>query len=99
MVGSRVRFHDEPTRSVQEYTGGRGVDVALEALGKAVTFGQALSAVRDGGRAVMVGIAPTGTMAEVEITRIVRKEVGRSASDILLENVFLENSRMYFLEV
>lgn len=52
--------------------------MAVEALGKAVTFGQALAAVRDGGRAVMVGIAPTGVMAEVEITRIVRKEVRRA---------------------
>eukprot|EP00976_Prorocentrum_cordatum_P061208 1176209-Prorocentrum_minimum.AAC.5 len=41
--------------AVREATGGRGVDVALEALGSPVTFRQAVMAVRDGGRAVMVG--------------------------------------------
>eukprot|EP00455_Lapot_gusevi_P047142 TRINITY_DN6328_c0_g2_i4.p1 TRINITY_DN6328_c0_g2~~TRINITY_DN6328_c0_g2_i4.p1 ORF type:complete len:409 (-),score=63.67 TRINITY_DN6328_c0_g2_i4:46-1242(-) len=60
---------------IREITGGRGVDVAIEALGKPQTFSQTVAAVRDGGRAVMVGIAPVGEMASVEITRIVRRQI------------------------
>jgi threonine dehydrogenase-like Zn-dependent dehydrogenase len=60
---------------VQEITGGRGVDIAVEALGKAATFVQAALSVRDGGRAVMVGLAPFGVTAEVDITRLVRRQV------------------------
>lgn len=60
---------------IREITDGRGVDVAFEALGRPETFVQALSAVRDGGRAVMVGIAPAGMTAPVEITHIVRRAV------------------------
>lgn len=51
------------------------MDVAVEALGKAATFTQGVMAVRDGGRAVMVGIAPTGVTAAIDITRIVRRNV------------------------
>lgn len=64
-VGERIR----------EITGGRGVDVAFEAIGRTETFVQAVSAVRDGGRAVMVGIAPAGVTAPVEITWLVRRAV------------------------
>jgi S-(hydroxymethyl)glutathione dehydrogenase/alcohol dehydrogenase len=60
---------------VREITYGRGVDVAFEALGRPETFVQATSIVRDGGRAVMVGIAPTGVTASVEITRLVRRGI------------------------
>ena len=60
---------------IREITGGRGVDVAFEAIGRPETFVQALAAVRDGGRAVMVGIAPAGATAPVEITRLVRRAV------------------------
>ena len=60
---------------VRAITGGRGVDVAFEALGRAETFVQALSIVRDGGRAVIVGIAPAGVTAPIEITRIVRRGI------------------------
>jgi succinate semialdehyde reductase (NADPH) len=64
-VGARIR----------ELTGGRGVDVAFEALGRPETFAQASSIVRAGGRAVMIGIAPAGATAPVEITPLVRRGV------------------------
>ncbi|CAI5530305.1 unnamed protein product, partial [Closterium sp. Naga37s-1] len=57
--------------AIRAITGGRGVDVAVEALGRAETFGQTVHAVRDGGRAVMVGIAAAGTTAAVDITRLI----------------------------
>jgi len=40
--------------AIREITGGRGVEVAIEALGNPVTFMNAVDAVADGGRAVMV---------------------------------------------
>ena len=60
---------------LQEATNGRGADVAVEALGRPATFVQALHSVRDGGKAVMVGIASAGTTAPVPITHLVRRSV------------------------
>lgn len=65
---------DAVTR-IREITGGRGVDVALEALGRPDTVLSAVNSVRDGGRAVMVGIAPSGVTADIEITRLVRRGI------------------------
>lgn len=47
----------------------------MEALGKPATFNQAVMSVRDGGRAVMIGLAPSGVTSEVDITRLVRRQV------------------------
>lgn len=63
------------TERLREFTDNRGVDVAFEALGRKDTFAQAVTAVTDGGRAVMVGLAPAGQMGEVEITRLVRRKI------------------------
>jgi S-(hydroxymethyl)glutathione dehydrogenase/alcohol dehydrogenase len=59
--------------SVRELTGGQGVDVAFEALGRSETFIQASEVLRDGGRMVAIGIAPGATTAPLEITRLVRR--------------------------
>jgi S-(hydroxymethyl)glutathione dehydrogenase/alcohol dehydrogenase len=59
--------------TVRELTGGTGVDVAFEALGRAQTFIQASEVLRDGGRMVAIGIAPGTTTAPLEITRLVRR--------------------------
>lgn len=59
----------------QEITGGMGVDIAVEALGKPKTFLQCTQSVRDGGKAVMIGLAATGSLGEVDITRLVRRQV------------------------
>ncbi len=58
---------------VFEITGGRGVDVAIEALGIPATFEQALTLLADGGRMVPVGLAAGTTTAAVEINRLVRR--------------------------
>jgi Zn-dependent alcohol dehydrogenase len=60
---------------IRAITGGRGVDVAFESLGRPETFVQAVNSVADGGRAVMVGIAPVGVTAPIEITRLVRRKI------------------------
>jgi succinate semialdehyde reductase (NADPH) len=65
----------DPVAVIREATNGRGVDVAFEAIGHPSTFRQATEAVADGGRCVMVGIAPVGLTAEVEITRLVRRKL------------------------
>ena len=63
----------DAVKKVRELTGGQGVDVAFEALGRAETFIQALECVRDGGRMVAVGIAAGKTAAPVPITHLVRR--------------------------
>lgn len=65
---------DVPAR-IAELTNGRKVDVCFEALGNKRTFEQATLSVRDGGRAVFVGIADVRSKAEVPITHVVRRRV------------------------
>jgi S-(hydroxymethyl)glutathione dehydrogenase/alcohol dehydrogenase len=80
---------DDVAARVAEITDGRGVDVAFEVLGRAETFELALSLLGDGGRAVMVGIAPAGVTGRVDITRLVRRKLrilgsygGRARTDM-----------------
>jgi L-iditol 2-dehydrogenase len=47
--------HEERLSSVRERTGGRGVDVVIEAAGAPEAVSQALDLVRDGGRVVIAG--------------------------------------------
>jgi S-(hydroxymethyl)glutathione dehydrogenase/alcohol dehydrogenase len=61
--------------AVRDLTDGRGVDIAFEAVGSPRTFRQATEMLADGGRCVVVGIAPVGLTAEVEITRLVRRKL------------------------
>lgn len=55
-----------------------GVDVAVEALGKPLTFMQTVQSVRDGGKAVMIGLSAAGAVGEVDINRLVRRQVMHS---------------------
>jgi Zn-dependent alcohol dehydrogenase len=59
--------------AVREMTGGRGVDVAFEALGHPATFRDAVRILADGGRMVAIGIAAGAAVAEVDITPLVRR--------------------------
>jgi len=59
----------------QEITGGRGVDIAVEALGKPLTFSQCTQSVRDGGKAVMIGLSQAGAVGEIDINHMVRRKV------------------------
>jgi S-(hydroxymethyl)glutathione dehydrogenase/alcohol dehydrogenase len=61
--------------AVRALTGGEGVDVAFEALGRPDTVTAAFRMVRDGGRAVVIGIAPGSTPAPIEITHLVRRGI------------------------
>jgi succinate semialdehyde reductase (NADPH) len=61
--------------AVSALTNGRGVDVAIEALGRPETVVNAFMMARDGGRVVVIGIAPGTTTAGIEITRLVRRGI------------------------
>lgn len=61
--------------AIREITGGRGVDVAFEALGNVRTFNVARDSVVEGGQVVVVGIAPRGTTAEFDLATIARRKI------------------------
>jgi Zn-dependent alcohol dehydrogenase len=61
--------------AIREITGGRGVDVAFEALGQVATFNVARDSVVEGGQVVVVGIAPRGTTAEFDLATIARRKL------------------------
>jgi Zn-dependent alcohol dehydrogenase len=61
--------------AVQEITGGRGVDVAFEALGGAATFAMASAIVGDAGAVVVVGIAPAGVSGAIDLGRLPRRKL------------------------
>jgi succinate semialdehyde reductase (NADPH) len=65
----------DPVAEVLAITAGRGVDVAMEALGRPETVVNAFMMTRDGGRIVVIGIAPGTTTASIEITRLVRRGI------------------------
>ncbi|HSE94869.1 MAG TPA: zinc-binding dehydrogenase [Methylomirabilota bacterium] len=60
---------------VRRLTGGEGVDVAFEVLGRPETVTAAFKMVRDGGRVVVIGIAAGTTPAPIEITHLVRRGI------------------------
>ncbi|KAL5729780.1 hypothetical protein ACHQM5_002681 [Ranunculus cassubicifolius] len=66
---------EDAVNKIKEITGGMGVDVAVEALGKPQTFLQCTQSVRDGGKAVMIGLAAANVIGEVDITRLVRRQI------------------------
>ncbi|WP_019855075.1 zinc-binding dehydrogenase [Actinopolyspora mortivallis] len=65
----------DPAEAIREHTGGRGVDVAFEALGSTTTFEVARDSVVEGGQVVVVGIAPPGSTGEVNLATIARRKL------------------------
>jgi S-(hydroxymethyl)glutathione dehydrogenase/alcohol dehydrogenase len=70
----------EAVAQVQALTGGRGVDVAIEALGRPETVSNAFLMTRDGGRTVVIGLAPGQAAASIEVTRLVRRSIRLTGS-------------------
>jgi S-(hydroxymethyl)glutathione dehydrogenase/alcohol dehydrogenase len=66
---------EDPQQAVRALTDGHGVDVAFEAFGSAATVRTAVDLVDDGGRVVLVGIAPAGVEAQIDIARVVRRKI------------------------
>jgi S-(hydroxymethyl)glutathione dehydrogenase/alcohol dehydrogenase len=77
---------DDPVALARELTSGLGVDYALEAIGLKVTIEQCYHALRRGGTAVVVGMAPDG----VEIVLPAR---GMAGSEKTLKGCFYGSTR------
>ncbi|XP_062118133.1 uncharacterized protein LOC133831747 [Humulus lupulus] len=80
---------EDAVDKIREITGGKGVDIAVEALGKPQTFMQCFKSVKDGGKAVMIGLAQAGAFGEVDINHLVRRKIkvigsygGRAREDL-----------------
>src|SRR5258708_34406075 len=65
----------DPVAAIDELTGGRGVDVAIDATGVPGTIAHALVAVRRGGRLLQVGIPVTPGRLVLDTTVLPEKEV------------------------
>ncbi|KAI3462459.1 hypothetical protein Pfo_019122 [Paulownia fortunei] len=82
-------LNEDAVAKIKEITGGRGVHIAVEALGRAQTFSQCVQSVRDGGKAVMIGLTFSGAKGEVDINHLVRRQIkvigsygGRARQDL-----------------
>jgi S-(hydroxymethyl)glutathione dehydrogenase/alcohol dehydrogenase len=71
VVNSR---RDDPVAVARDLTDGLGVDYALEAIGLKTTIEQCYHAVRRGGVAVVVGMAPDGVEASIPARTIAGDE-------------------------
>ena len=63
----------DPVDQIKEATGGRGVDVALELIGSAITMRQAVLSLRPLGRAALVGLTAE-SMSMHPYTELINKE-------------------------
>ena len=64
-----------PAEEVRRICGGRGADVAFEAVGSAATCLDTLAAVRPGGTAVLVGIGSPNSTTAVPIFDVLRRDL------------------------
>ena len=65
----------DPVESIKELTGGYGVDVAIEAVGKPEAITQAMRATRRGGRLVIFGVSPEDAVWKVRPFELYDKEL------------------------
>lgn len=77
VVNSRTT---DARRAVLEATGGAGVELVLEVLGRPETVELGFSLLREGGQLVVVGIAAGAATAAVPITALVRRGLTVSGS-------------------
>ncbi|MFS8023398.1 putative succinate-semialdehyde dehydrogenase (acetylating) [Helianthus anomalus] len=95
---------EDAVAKIKEITGGMGVDTCIEALGNPKTFMQCVQSVRDGGKAVMIGLTLSGAKGEIDINHLVRRQIkvmgsygGRARHD-LPKLVKLAESGIFNLE-
>jgi S-(hydroxymethyl)glutathione dehydrogenase / alcohol dehydrogenase len=70
-VGATHTFNsrkEDPLEGIREITGGQGVDYAFDAIGDSRVSRMCYDAVRRGGTAVIVGMAPTGSEISIPST-------------------------------
>lgn len=70
----------DPVAQVRALTADEGVDVAIEVLGRPETVSQAFLMAKDGGRAVVIGIADGPAAASIPITHLVRRGITLAGS-------------------
>jgi S-(hydroxymethyl)glutathione dehydrogenase/alcohol dehydrogenase len=70
VVNSREK---DPVKTIQELTGG-GVDVAIDSFGGAATTAAAVGSLRKSGTAILVGLAPEGATAPINMVDLVRNQ-------------------------
>ena len=63
----------DPIQAIKDLTGG-GVDYAFDAYGSATTISQAVDSLRKTGTAVMIGLAPAGERALIDMVDLVRNQ-------------------------
>lgn len=63
---------DDAVDRIKSLTGGEGVDYAFDTFGSSTTTLQAVNALRAGGTVVIIGLAPVGETAPVELVDLVR---------------------------
>ena len=64
---------EDPVAAIRAMTGG-GVDFAFDTYGSAATISQAVDSLRKTGTAVMVGLAPSGERAPIDMVDLVRNQ-------------------------
>ena len=77
-------IREDPVKRIKALTGGDGVDVGLECIGKNLTVSHCVESVRSGGRAVILGLGPESIHIR-PITEFVRGEIeliGSSAFEL-----------------
>jgi S-(hydroxymethyl)glutathione dehydrogenase/alcohol dehydrogenase len=70
VINSRA---ENPAKKIMELTGG-GVDFAFDTFGGAITTEQMMDSLRKGGTGVLVGLAPEGTTAGINMIDMVRNQ-------------------------
>jgi threonine dehydrogenase-like Zn-dependent dehydrogenase len=84
----------DPVEEIRRLTGGRGVDIAMEAVGLEKTVGQAISSVKEGGVVATVGLLDE--TIRINVLQIVLKELqlrgsyGRTEDDFTQALTILE---------
>ncbi len=63
----------DPVSEIRRLTGG-GVDLALDSFGSAATTTAAVDSLRSNGTAVLVGLAPVGDAAPIDMVDLVRQQ-------------------------
>ncbi len=83
-----INYKNDPQwgRTAKKLTGGRGVDVVVE-VGGGGTLEQSLSAIRIGGRIMVIGVL-SGTKSELQLTNLLM-------NDVRLQGVFVGSREMF----
>lgn len=63
-----------PLEALRDMTGGRGFDIAVEAVGQPGVQEACVEATRPGGRVVLAGLAPMGSQTNLAGARLTREE-------------------------